>query len=172
MLMTGAVAIVFYALSNVTGGALQSIDKMRLPVIHSAVSLALHVGLVALLLKYTNVGIYALIIGNVTFPIIVFILNLMAIKRYVPTYRQEFIKTFLAPVAASLWMGVAIGLVYWLSGILFSSNLICTLLSVCVGVFIYFMAFLILRGLSKDELYDFPMGRRLYLLARKLHVMR
>ena len=54
MLMTGAAAIVFYALSNVTGGALQSIDKMRLPVIHSAVSLAIHVALVALLLKYTD----------------------------------------------------------------------------------------------------------------------
>ena len=171
MLMTGAVAIVFYALSNVTGGALQSIDKMRLPVIHSAVSLAIHVGLVALLLKYTDVGIYALIIGNVTFPIIVYILNLMAIKRYVPSYRQEVIKTFLAPVAASLWMGVAIALVYWLLGMLFSSNMVRTLLSVCVGVFVYFMVFLILRGLTKDELYDFTMGRRLYLLARKLHVM-
>ena len=95
----------------------------------------------------------------------------MAIKRYVPSYRQEVIKTFLAPVAASLWMGVAIALVYWLLGMLFSSNMVRTLLSVCVGVFVYFMVFLILRGLTKDELYDFPMGRRLYLLARKLHVM-
>ena len=171
MLMTGAAAIVFYALSNVTGGALQSIDKMRLPVIHSAVSLAIHVALVALLLKYTEVGIYALIIGNVTFPIVVYILNLMAIKRYVPSYRQEVTKTFLAPIAASVWMGTAIALVYWLLGMLVSSNLICTLFSVGMGVFVYFMAFLILGGLTKDELLDFPMGRRLYLLARKLHVM-
>lgn len=171
MLITGAAAIVFYALSNVTGGALQSIDKMRLPVIHSAVSLGIHVALVALLLKYTEVGIYALIIGNVTFPIVVYILNLMAIKRYVPSYRQEVTKTFLAPVAASVWMGTAIALVYWLLGRLVSSNLICTLLSVCAGIFVYFMAFLILRGLTRDELLDFPMGRRLYLLAKKLHVM-
>ena len=171
MLMTGAAAIVFYALSNVTGGALQSIDKMRLPVIHSAVSLVLHIGLVALLIQYTNVGIYALIIGNVTFPAVVYILNLVAIKRYVPSYRQEVTKTFLAPVAASLWMAVSIAIVYWLSDKLTGSNVVCTLLSVCAGVFVYFMAFLLLRGLTKDELYDFPMGRRLYLLARKLHVM-
>lgn len=171
MLMTGAVAIVFYALSNVTGGALQSIDKMRLPVIHSAVSLVLHIGLVALLLQYTDLGVYALIIGNVTFPTVVYILNLMAIKRYVPSYRQEVTKTFLAPVAASLWMAVAIAVVYWLSDRIVGSNLVCTLLSVCAGVFVYFMAFLLLRGLTKDELFDFPMGRRLYLLARKLHVM-
>ncbi len=171
MLMTGAAAIVFYALSNVTGGALQSIDKMRLPVIHSAVSLVLHIGLVALLIQYTNVGIYALIIGNVTFPAVVYILNLVAIKRYVPSYRQEVTKTFLAPVAASLWMAVSIAIVYRLSDKLTGSNVVCTLLSVCAGVFVYFMAFLLLRGLTKDELYDFPMGRRLYLLARKLHVM-
>lgn len=171
MLMTGSAAIVFYALSNVTGGALQSINKMRMPVIHSAVSLAVHVGLVAALLEYTDIGIYALIIGNVTFPLLTSVLNLMAIKRYVPGYRQEVVKTFLAPVAASLWMAVAVAVVFWLVGLMVPSNLVCTLTAIVAGVFVYFMAFLLLRGLTKDELYDFPMGRRLYLLARKLHVM-
>lgn len=171
MLMTGAAAIVFYALSNVTGGALQSIDKMRMPVIHSAISLAVHVGLVALLLKYTDVGIYALIIGNITFPLLVYILNGLAIRRYVPGYHQEVVKTFLAPVAASMWMAAAVALIYWAAGLLIGSNMVCTLLSACVGVIVYFMAFLLLKGLSKEELYDFPMGRRLYLLAVKLHVM-
>ena len=29
-----------------------------------------------------------------------------------------------------------------------------------------------LKGLTKEELFDFPMGRRLYLLARKMHLMK
>ncbi len=171
MLMAGSAAIVFYALSNVTGGALQSIDKMRMPVIHSAISLAIHIGLVILLLRYTGIGVYALIIGNVTFPIVVFILNLIAIKRYVPSYRQEVVKTFIAPFSASVWMASAVVLVYWLVGLVTGSNLLRTLISLCAAVFVYFSVFLLLRGLTREELYDFPMGRRLYLVARKLHLM-
>lgn len=172
MMTVGASAIVFYALSNVTGGALQSIDKMRLPVIHSAISLVIHVGIVAFFLTCTNVGVYALLIGNITFPIVVFVLNLMAIRRYVPTYRQEVVKTFLAPVAAAIWMALAALAVYGGVGLVASSNLIRTLLAVCVAVFVYFSGFLLLKGLTKEELFDFPMGRRLYLLAKKMGLMQ
>lgn len=172
MMTVGASAIVFYALSNITGGALQSIDKMRLPVIHSAISLVLHMGIVAFFLACTNVGVYALIIGNVTFPILVFILNMRAIKRYVPSYRQEVVKTFLAPLAASLWMALAAVAVYGGVGFVISSNLIRTVLAVCAAVVVYFVGFLLLKGLTKEELFDFPMGRRLYLLARKMGLMK
>ncbi len=172
MLTAGAVAVVFYALSNVTGGALQSIDKMRLPVIHSAISLVVHIFLVIALLKYTPVGIYALIIGNVTFPLLVSILNLLAIKHYVPSYRQEIVKTFVAPFSASVWMAIAAVLVYQGLGLLFASNAVQTIAAIGVAVFVYFAVFLFLRGLNRDELFDFPMGRRIYLLACKLHLMK
>lgn len=171
MLTAGAVAIVFYALSNVTGGALQSIDKMHLPVIHSAISLVLHVLIVIGLLKYTPIGIYALIIGNITFPVVVFILNFIAIKKYVPSYHQNIVKTFAAPIAASLWMAVAIALTYQGLGFILASNTIKTLISVIIAIFIYFAVFLLLHGLTRDELFDFPMGRKLYILACKLHLM-
>lgn len=171
MMTVGASAIVFYALSNVTGGALQSIDKMRLPVIHSAISLVLHIGIVALLLTFTDIGVYALLIGNITFPIVVFVLNLWAIKRYVPSYRLEITKTFLAPLSAAIWMAIAAVAVYGGLGIVIGSNIIRTLFAVCAAIFVYFVMFLLLKGLTKEELFDFPMGRRLYLLARKMKLM-
>lgn len=171
MLTVGSVAVVFYALSNVTGGALQSIDKMRLPVIHSAISLVLHVGIVAVLLQWTNVGVYALLIGNITFPIVVFALNLWAIKKYVPSYRQEIVKTFIAPLSAGVWMALAAVAVYGMVGFIISSNTIRTLLAVCAAVFVYFVIFLLLKGVTKEELFDFPMGRKMYVVARKLKLM-
>lgn len=171
MLTVGSVAVVFYALSNVTGGALQSIDKMRLPVIHSAISLVLHVGIVAALLQWTNVGVYALLIGNITFPIVVFALNLWAIKKYVPSYRQEIVKTFIAPLSAGVWMALAAVAVYGMVGFIISSNTIRTLLAVCAAVFVYFVIFLLLKGVTKEELFDFPMGRKMYVVARKLKLM-
>lgn len=172
LMTAGSSAIIFYALSNITGSALQSIDKMRLPVIHSAISLVIHVGIVAFFLLTTNVGVYALIIGNITFPIVVFLLNIFAIKRYVPSYRLEFTKTFIAPLSAAIWMAIAIVSVYGGLGFVVSSNIIRTMVSLGIAVFVYFFAFLLLKGITKDELFDFPMGRRLYLLARKLRLMQ
>ena len=37
---------------------------------------------------------------------------------------------------------------------------------------VYFVMFLLLKGLTREELFDFPMGRRLYLVARKMRVMK
>lgn len=179
LMLAGSAAIVFYAISNVTGSALQSIDRMHTPVIHSAVSLGIHVILVVCLLKFTGLGIYVLIIGNVTFPIVVSILNLLALRRYIPSLRLKPLKTFFVPLSASLWMSIAVVLVYTLSDKLFSSflggymaNAVSVILALITAVVIYFVVFLKLRGMTKEEMFDFPMGRKLYRMAVKLKLMK
>ncbi len=179
MLLAGSTAIIFYAISNVTGGGLQSIDKMRIPVIHSAISLGLHIAIVILLLRFTDVGIYALIVGNVTFPLVVSILNIIALKRYIPGLQLKPLKTFFVPLSASLWMAIVSVLVFALlnkalltvtSG--YVANAIALFVTLGIAMFIYFVVFLKLKGMTKEELFDFPMGRRLYVLACKLRLMK
>lgn len=178
LLMAGSAAIIFYAISNVTGSALQSIDRMRVPVINSAISLVIHVILVVCLLEFTELGIYVLIIGNVTFPIIVSLLNLLCIKRYLPSFRLNPLKTFCVPLSASLWMAIVAAVVYALSNKLLSSvmggymaNALAVLVTILIAVIVYFIVFMKLKGMTKEELFDFPMGRKLYLAARKLKLM-
>ncbi|MDE7426084.1 MAG: polysaccharide biosynthesis protein [Lachnospiraceae bacterium] len=181
LLLFGSVALVFYALSTVTSGVLQGIDKMRLPMMHSAVSLAIHVVLVTLLLKFTNLGIYALIIGNVTFPLVVCILNWLAVGKHL-AYHQEVRSTFLLPCLAALIMGVVCFLGYRVFYFLighsvgkfmgnYISNLISTLLTVAIAVVTYFAVLLYLRAVNEEELKDMPMGRTLYTIGHKLHLI-
>lgn len=178
MLLAGSSAIIFYAISNVTSSALQSVDKMRIPVIHSAISLGIHVIIVILMLRLTNVGIYALIVGNITFPLIVSVLNILALKRYIPSFRLKPLKTFMVPLSASLWMSIVVMVVYTLLNKGFAAlasdyvaNAIALFVTLIIAVIVYFVVFLKLRGMTKEELFDFPMGRRLYLVARKLRLM-
>ncbi len=172
MLVVGSLAIVFYALSNVTGGALQSINRMSIPVIHSAISLVLHIVIVILCVKYTSFGIYSLLVGNITFPLVVWLLNLWALKRYIPGgYSQEVIKTFVAPLTASIWMGVLTLGFYELVGVFTTSNIVRTLLSLIVAVLSYFVILLLINTVTRDELVDFPFGYRLYALAKKMRLM-
>ena len=182
MLLTGSIALVFYALSTVTSGVLQAVNQMKLPMIHSAISLAIHVVLVFVLLQYTDLGVYALIVGNITFPLVVCVLNWHSVGKCLD-YQQEIRTTFMLPAMAALIMGVVCFVSYHVFhliigqiGNLFNlgeyfNNAISTLLAVILGVVTYFVVALLLKTVKEDELMEMPMGRSLWTLAKKLHLM-
>lgn len=171
MLVTGSICIIFYALSTVTSGVLQSIDKMNLPVIHSFISLVIHVVLLFGLLKWTNLGVYALVAGNVTYPLVVCYLNGRSVKKHLE-FKQEVTRTFCVPLIASFVMGVATLLVYEGIYLITHSMILAIIPSIIVAVLTYFILVLKLQGLSRQELYEFPMGRRMSILADKLHLLK
>ena len=185
MLLTGSIALVFYALSTVTSGVLQAVNQMKLPMIHSAISLAIHVVLVFVLLQYTNLGVYALIVGNITFPLVVCILNWRSVGKYLD-YHQEIRTTFTLPTVAALTMGAVcfasyqglhlvieqMGKLVDLGGKgVYFNNAISTLVAVILGVLVYFLVALLLKTVEEEELMEMPMGRTLWSVAKKLHLM-
>ena len=171
MLITGSICIVFYALSTVTSGVLQSIDQMNLPVIHSFVSLVIHVVLLFGLLKWTNLGVYALVAGNVTYPMVVCILNGRSVRKYMD-YEQEITRTFCVPLIASFFMGIVTFAIYEGFFIITHKIYIAIIPAILPAVFTYFVLVLKLQGLSRQELYEFPMGRRMSIVADKLHLLK
>ena len=161
MLMTGSTCIIFYALSTVTSGVLQSIDRMNLPVIHSLISLAIHVVVVFTLLRFTGMGAYALVFGNVTYPLVVCFLNGRSVSRNLG-FKQEVVKTFCVPFLSSVVMGLLTFVVY---------ELFFIVPALVVAVASYFALVLKLQGLSRSELYEFPMGRKMSIVADKFHLL-
>ncbi len=175
MLSWGAVAVIFYSLSTVTNAALQGMDKMNRPVIHSAISLAIHIVLVVLLLKFSCLGVYALVIGNVTFPLLVCILNWIAVAKEAH-YRQEIKTTFLIPAVASLVMGITCFIINKIFSLIPGNYYGVTVLSVVICIVIaipvYFSIIFLLKGLNHEELKNFPMGLRIERLAKKFKLLR
>lgn len=171
MLMTGSACVIFYALSTVTSGVLQSIDKMNLPVIHSLISLVLHVVLVYGLLMFTEMGVFALVLGNVTYPMLVCYLNGRSVRKYTG-FRQEVVRTFSVPLIASVLMGIVTYLVYQGCFMATRRIIVAVIPAVFVAVFSYFVLVLKLQSLNRAELYEFPFGRRMSILADKLHLLR
>lgn len=170
LMVYGSLAVVFFAFSTITSGILQGMNYMNLPVIHNLAALLVHIALIIGLLNFTELGIYVLVIGNVTFPVLVCILNWIAIKKHLK-YRQEIKGTFLIPLISSLAMGAAVYGVYNFSYGLIKSNLICTLISVFAAVLVYGVLILVLRCFNEEEIYDLPLGRTIARMAKKLHLM-
>lgn len=170
-LMTiGAPAVIFFSLSTVTNSVLQGIDLMRKSVTHSAISLAIHVVLVSIMLRYLNWNVYGLVIGNVTFALVVCILNWIAIGKTL-RYKQETKTTFLLPLVASAVMGAAAYAIYHGTFALFHSNKLSLLISVPLAMVIYGGLILVLRAVDEEELLDMPLGRTLVTLCKKARLL-
>ena len=155
LLRTGSSAVVFYALSTLTTSILQGSDRMRLPVIHSAISLTIHVILVAGCAWFTDLGVYGLIIGNVTFPLLVCTLNCRSVAKRVG-YRFQWKNTFIKPAAAAIVMGgVAFGIYTSIADAL--GMLVAMIVAICAAVAVYGGMLLVLKAVTLSELKAMPL---------------
>ena len=170
LLQTGSLSVVLYGMSTLTNGILQGMDKMRLPVIHAAISLALHVVLLVVLLMVTNLNIHTVVWANIFFAFLMCILNSRSIAKYM-RYRQEFKRTFIVPILASGLMGLAAFGVYEGLYLMMKSNAVATLAACICAVIVYAVALLLLKGLREEEILGFPKGRTLLSIVKKLHLM-
>ncbi|NLL72238.1 MAG: polysaccharide biosynthesis protein, partial [Clostridiales bacterium] len=171
LIRLGSISIVFYSLSTVTTSILQGINKLKIPVINSAISLGVHVVLVFILLKFTPLGTYSLVIGNVTFALLVCILNWISIEKYLD-YKQEMITSFAIPTVSAGLMGVATAFIYFALHKWTASNTFATMVSLVAAVVIYFALLIFLKGVSEEELSNLPKGHLIIRFLRWGHVLK
>ncbi len=169
MTLLGSSAVVVYSLSTVTNAVLQGINRMKVPIKNAAISMVLHGIILFIMLRVFRWGIYGVLYSNILFALFICILNARAISRY-KRYRQEIVKTFLIPLAASVVMGASAYGIYQLCSLKLG-NLVSTLISILVAVMVYFVLLIKLKGIDAREMKTFPGGTRLLAVAVKLHLM-
>ena len=170
LMMMGASAVVFFSLSTVTNAVLQGIDLMAKSVTHSAISLGIHVVLVYVMLDRLNWGVYGLVVGNVTFALVVCILNWVSIGRAMH-YRQEVVTTFFMPLCISAVMGAVAFAVYHLIHLVSHSNALSLLAAVPAAMVFYGVGLIKTRTVRERELAEMPMGGRIQRLCEKVHLL-
>lgn len=172
LLVIGCFAVVFFSLSTVTNSVLQGVDLLKLSVIHSAISLVIHIILVYILLNFFHFGVYGMVIGNVTFPLVICILNWIAVGKHL-SYKQEIKTTFILPLICSLIMGVAAYVVYHgIHHFIIYSNIISIIPAILIAVLVYAITLPIFKAVTVEDLMDMPLGTKLLKIYRKLHLMK
>lgn len=160
LLTAGSSAVIFYALSALTTSILQGNNNMRKPVIHSAISLGIHVVLLGLLLVFTNLNVYALVICNILFPVVISVLNCRLITLEMD-YQWEIQDIFLKPLISSVMMGIVAFVVY---RVLFQAtkNLyIAAAAAITLSVIVYSVTILQLGCFNEEDLGSIPGGHKL-----------
>lgn len=178
-----AISVVFYGLSTLTNGVLQGTGYVNKPVIHAAIALVIQSLALVLLLLFTSLDIYALALAAVCYSFCMCVMNGFSIRKKL-RYKQEVVRTFMIPAAASLWMGAAAFLVYQGIQFLFVAagllekgtmhwgiNCICLVPAILIAVVIYFALVIKFGSLNREELKALPKGRTLVKLAEKIHLL-
>ena len=174
----GALAVIFFSQSTISNGILQGLGHLSEPLKNAAAALVIHVAALLFLIYVPKLGIYAVILSNILFAAIVCFLNSRCIHRHV-RFRQNGVKTYLIPFAASAVMSAVTFGLYRLAKIFlpafFTTHRLGLAIVVCVlviiAVMLYFFLLLFMKAFRKDELIEMPMGLRVYRLAHRLGMM-
>ena len=176
--MAGSLAVVFYSLSTVTNAVLQGLNRMDLPIRHSAIALIVHVAVLELLLLGLKLGIYSVVIANIVFAFVMCLLNGFSIRR-AARYRQEIKKTFLLPALCSVFMGAAAYGVYrgllaalpWAARSGRVGMAVLVVPSVAAAMAVYGLLLVRLGAVNEEELREMPMGTRLKRIFKRLRLL-
>lgn len=170
LLMSLSLSVVFYALSTLNSSILQGLGRVNTPIVNAAIALTAQTVTLFLLLCFTKLDLYSLVVANTLYSGIMCVLNQWSVRRAIG-YRQELIGSFGIPFLASAFMGAAAWVVYEVVYLLTESMRIAVLPVLVVAVPVYFVMMLMLRGLTEEELLGFPKGYLLVKIARRCGLM-
>lgn len=170
LLRTGCICIIFYSLSTVTNTVLQGIGKMNIPMRNAAIALVVHLAVLVPLLVFTDLDLYALLLGTAAYSLTICILNDLSVKKYLG-FHLDLKKTFLLPGLSAAIMAVVTWSSYYLLRIVGAGNVISLGVSVMLSIPVYFMAVLGTKTITEDELSRFPKGALLIRLGKKIHLL-
>lgn len=169
LMQSGALMLVLFALSALTTGVLHGLNQMRRSMVHTLIALVLHILVLLLLLTKSSLNIYSVVFANILFSLVVCILNMLFIKKYL-NYHQEIKRTFLIPLISSGIMGIVIYGMHWLVNLL-TGNTFATLVAIAIGVIVYAICMVKLKGVREREIMNLPLGSHMLILLRRCHIL-
>ncbi len=168
----GAMAVIFYSQSTISNAVLQGLGRLHIPLCNAFLALIIHIGALLEFL-YLGLGIYGVVLANMVFALIICVLNQMSIRKYTHV-ALDLAHCYLYPSIAGGFMGASAYLIYSLVKLILPSHLhdgrigatILTIPSICIAVFVYFAAMILMRAFSEEDLEHMPFGRHLRRFVR------
>lgn len=157
------VGIIFMSALQTLTGALQGVDKQSVPVKNLAIGSLVKLVLTYVLVGFRPINVNGGPLGTIAAYIIATVLNTKYLKKYAGV-KFDFMMTYGKPALASVLMGITAYASYKLFFLITTSNLISTLLAVCVGVVAYVFLIFAVKAITKEEIARLPKGDKIVAL--------
>ena len=158
--------VFLYAIIQYTNALLQAHGYAHIPVVNMLVCGVAKLAVVYILVGNPNIGLMGAPIGALICYFCIAILNLIAIRKFVPQ-RPRLIKALVRPALAAITMGVAVWAAHKGLQLFISSNLILCGGSIVVGVVVYFVSVVLFKAITAEDCKLLPKGDQ---IAKILHL--
>ena len=166
-----SICVIFYSLSTITNAVLQGIGKVNKPVINAAVALVVQSIILTILVLFTELNMYSLVIAMIVYSALMCILNGFSVRKCLG-YRENWMKTFGKPLIASIVMGGIAILVYKACYFIRPSNTLALFVAIGAAAMAYAVMLFKLKMITEEELISMPKGTVLIRLAKKMRLLK
>jgi len=160
-------AILFLSLVQTTTGILQGLGKIMIPIRNLTIGVIVKLVLNFVLIPNPSINIKGAPIGTVACYAIAAILNIFAVVKY-SGISLSIKDMFLRPIAAAISMAAAI---YLLTLFMPAHSRLSTLIIIAIAAIVYFIALIVFKAFTQDDIDLFPGGGRLGKLLNKLRII-
>lgn len=153
------IASFFLCASSLTSTSMQALGHATLPLITMLCGAVVKVAANYFLIAIPGVELSGAAVGTVLCYVLITVLNMIFLARLVK-FKPNFVATYLRPIISSLIMGAVVFVVYKLA-LPLVGNLFAVVASIGVGVVVYFVAMLVSKGITEDDVKGLPKGEKI-----------
>ena len=175
-----SITVLFYSVSTVTNAILQSVGKIQMPLISASIALVIQTILLIVLLRGTDMGVYALVLVSVLYSVLIFVMNEWFLHRYI-SLKTNVLEMYIKPFVGSGLMGFCTtalyALLYTLLRIggmesMYRRNLIAIGPSILFAVVFYLFIMIRMGAVTDDDVLAVPGGGRILRLLYRLRFFK
>ncbi|MCL1998029.1 MAG: polysaccharide biosynthesis protein [Turicibacter sp.] len=162
LLQFGAISIVFLSMVQVSTGALQGMGKIAIPVIAAIVGTFFKIPLNHLLIGIPEINVLGAVISTVVCYFLASLVNVGFLVKFTGI-KFDWVGILVKPFVAAFVMGLACYVSYnAIVAMFYRFSGLATLISIAIGVVVYFLMLALMKGLHKEDADKLPVIRDFY----------
>ena len=168
LLRIQAFMVVFSVVAQTLYGSLQGLGKLYIPGICLVIGIS-----IKYILNVSLIPIYGEIIApisSVVYQMFACSVAFVLLYKYLKQ-KPNFSKLFLSTILSTIFMAAVIIICINVLPNIISSNTIITLVTIVLAIMTYILGIFMYKGLNKEEIYELPMGEKIYKFAKKLKLI-
>lgn len=155
-----ALTLIFSIISNLLLNISIVLNQTKIPMISMGVGVVVKIAANFVACRMLQMGFVGAAYASVLMYAVIMTMNVVAIRKIFP-FSLDLKDVFLKPAISSAGMVLACSGVYSLAVMALGAGRLATLLMILGGVSVYPVVLLLIRGLSSEELAEFPGGGKL-----------
>lgn len=155
----GALAVAFYAVSDVCAGILQGTSKQWIAMVDTLISFLVSISCITILVLL-RFGVYSLPLTFMVFSFTRMLLFQFSVKKHCGI-RFSLTRFFIKPLLSAFGMAFGSLLVYLSAFCILGSNMLALLMALIAAVVIYFFIIINLSYIANEDLKNIPFGKYL-----------